>query len=139
MEALVRSGQVVCHAGRILGYRETGDAVDVRIRRRNADEADMLRVAAVVNCSGSESNYRKLESPLIRDLLEQRLVCPDALALGLKTAADGALIDAAGTASERLYTLGPPQKGMLWETTAVPEVRVQAARLAALLLGIDVP
>ena len=139
LESLTRTDQAVRHVGRILGYRETGDGVDVRIRRRNTDEVETLRVEAVVNCSGSECNYRKLESPLIRDLLEQRLVCPDPLALGLKTAADGALIDAADAASDRLYTLGPPQKGMLWETTAVPEVRVQAARLAGLLLGAGAP
>ena len=30
-----------------------------------------------------------------------------------------------------LYTLGPPPlKGQLWETTAVPEIREQAAALA---------
>lgn len=29
-----------------------------------------------------------------------------------------------------LYTLGPPLKGQLWETTAVPAIREQAAALA---------
>jgi uncharacterized NAD(P)/FAD-binding protein YdhS len=39
-----------------------------------------------------------------------------------------------------LYTLGPPEKGMLWETTAVPEIRGQAARLAnALLCDLERP
>jgi uncharacterized NAD(P)/FAD-binding protein YdhS len=31
--------------------------------------------------------------------------------------------------------LGPPQKGIFWETTAVPEIRGQAARLAVTLFG----
>jgi len=63
------------------------------------------------------------------------LVCPDTLGLGLKVGENGALIDAADTLSEQLFTLGPPQKGFLWETTAVPEIRVQAANLASLLLA----
>ena len=29
-----------------------------------------------------------------------------------------------------LYVVGPPRKGTLWETTAVPEIRGQAAALA---------
>jgi uncharacterized NAD(P)/FAD-binding protein YdhS len=32
-------------------------------------------------------------------------------------------------ASDRLYAIGPTRKGCLWETTAVPEIRVQAAEL----------
>ncbi|MFM7878658.1 MAG: hypothetical protein ACKO8M_19880, partial [Microcystis panniformis] len=39
-----------------------------------------------------------------------------------------------GTASPTLYTLGNPRKGDLWETTAIPELRLQAAELARDLL-----
>lgn len=134
LAALVESGQVVRHVGRLLGYGETAEAVEVRIRPRNAEAEETLRVAAVINCSGSESNYRKLDVPLVKALLDRRLATPDPLALGLNVAPGGALIDATGNASSRLFTLGPPKKGLLWETTAVPEIRVQAARLAALLL-----
>jgi hydroxyacylglutathione hydrolase len=57
-------------------------------------------------------------------------VRPDSLSLGLNTAKDGALIDAHGVSSKLLYALGPLRKGNLWESTAVPEIRVQAAELA---------
>ncbi len=131
---MVASGQLVRHAGRILAYQETESGVDVRIHLRGVDQIYPLRVDAVVNCSGSESDYRKLESPLIRDLLEQGLLHPDPLRLGLDVGADGGLIGADGKASTQLFSLGPPQKGMLWETTAVPEIRGQAASLADCLL-----
>jgi len=39
------------------------------------------------------------------------------------------VIAADGSVSEVLYTLGTSRKGQLWETTAVPEIRVQAASL----------
>jgi uncharacterized NAD(P)/FAD-binding protein YdhS len=29
-----------------------------------------------------------------------------------------------------MWTLGPPRRGVLWETTAVPEIRQQAEALA---------
>ena len=140
LQALTESGQLVRHVGRVMGYREDGNGVDVVIRRRGLDEVSSLRVDAVVNCSGSESDYRKLESRLINDLLDRGLVHPDPLGLGLATGSNGALLDAAGCASRHLYTLGPPEKGMLWETTAVPEIRGQAARLAnALLCDLERP
>jgi uncharacterized NAD(P)/FAD-binding protein YdhS len=47
---------------------------------------------------------------------------------------NGAIIDAAGHGSDVLYTLGSTMKGVLWEVVAVPEILVQAERLARLLL-----
>ena len=134
LQELFDSGQLVRHVGRILEYRERGDNVEVVLRPRGGGETVIIEADAVLNCSGSESDYRQLESPLVRDLLDQGLIRPDPLRLGLDVAADGALIHQDGTPSSRLFTLGPPEKGMLWETTAVPEVRVQAAALAEGLL-----
>ncbi|MGZ8219975.1 FAD/NAD(P)-binding protein, partial [Methylomagnum sp.] len=134
LETLVDSGRLVRHVGRIVEYRESASGVDVVVKRRASDQSETIQAQAVVNCSGSESNYRRLESALVRNLLTQGLITPDPLALGLRVAPDGALIGSDGQASERLYTLGPPCKGEVWETTAVPEVRGQAARLAGLLL-----
>ncbi len=139
LDALVASGQLVRHTGRILDFRESATDVEVLFKLRGLERAGAIQVDAVVNCSGSESDYRKLDSPLICELLDRGLIQPDPLALGLATAPDGALIGADGTPSDRLYTLGPPQKGMLWETTAVPEIRGQAARLAEVLLRIKNP
>ena len=34
-----------------------------------------------------------------------------------------------------LYAVGPPRKGTLWESTAIPEIRTQAAEVARLVLG----
>jgi uncharacterized NAD(P)/FAD-binding protein YdhS len=73
------------------------------------------------------------ESPLTRSLLAKRLVRADDLGIGLACDPDGALIDAMGNPSRQLFTLGSLRKGELWESTAVPELRVQAERLAARL------
>jgi uncharacterized NAD(P)/FAD-binding protein YdhS len=48
----------------------------------------------------------------------------------LVEAVTGALIDANGRTRKRLVTVGPPRRGVLWETTAMPEIRVQAAEVA---------
>lgn len=135
LQALVESGQLRRHVGRIQDFRTAGESVDVVIRERGRAAPTVLRTEVVLNCSGSESDYRKLDSPLVRNLLRQGLAAPDPLRLGLKVDDRGALLDHREIPSSSLYTLGPPQKGILWETTAVPEIRVQAARLAATLLA----
>lgn len=135
-QVMCQSGQLRQHTGRVVAYYETAQAVEVLIQQRGQHHVESFKVDAVVNCSGSESDYRKLSSPFVQDLLQQGLACPDALTLGLDVSADGALIDVQGNISERLFTLGPPLKGNLWETTAVPEIRVQAESLACHLLNL---
>ncbi|MDO9103727.1 MAG: FAD/NAD(P)-binding protein [Methylovulum sp.] len=132
---LLASAQLFRHTARILDYKQTGQGVDVLVRRRGQSQVETLSVEAVVNCSGPESDYRKLGSPLVNDLLEQGLINPDPLTLGLEVKADGALVNSSGGVSTGLFTLGPPQKGSLWETIAVPEIREQAESLAKTLLS----
>jgi uncharacterized NAD(P)/FAD-binding protein YdhS len=134
LERLLASGQLRRHVGTITEYREAETEVAVAIRLRTSRTIDRIRVGAVINCSGSDSNYRRLESTLIRNLLEQGLIRPDRLALGLDVTAEGALIGNDGRPSDRLYTLGPPARGLSWETTAVPEIRNEARRLAEWLV-----
>ena len=45
-----------------------------------------------------------------------------------------AVIDGDGETSPLLFAIGPLLKGSLWETTAVPELRSQAMRVAENLL-----
>ena len=48
--------------------------------------------------------------------------------------AEYAVIGRDGRPSDVLYTLGSTMRGVLWEVIAVPEIRVQAERLARLLV-----
>ncbi|WYM00498.1 MAG: FAD/NAD(P)-binding protein [Gloeotrichia echinulata CP02] len=131
---LIDAQQVVVHAGRILAYEEDADGVNVVIRHRGSTKTDILRAGLVINCTGSQYNYRKYQHPLIQELLTSGLINLHALNLGLEVAPNGALVDANGNISQQLYTLGPPQIGYLWETTAVPNIRQQAKLLAEELL-----
>ena len=135
-EALERSGQLVCHRGRIERIAEVvgGSALEIIFQPHGKHgERETLRVNYLVNCTGPECNYHRLGDPLVASLFSRGLARPDALMLGLDVAVDGALFDVNGTVSRRLFTLGSPQKGRLMETTAVPELRVQARDLAARL------
>ena len=133
IESEIASGGIRVHAGRITAYHEEEETAVVCYRERRTSNLKELRVGRVINCTGPESDCRKVASPLLQDLLRRGLVRPDSLFLGIDAAEDGAVIDAAGSKSDVLYTLGPPLKGRLWESIAVPEIRVQIAELVATL------
>ncbi|OUL36847.1 hydroxyacylglutathione hydrolase [Nostoc sp. T09] len=139
LDAASQSGQLSYYSGRIQTCQEVDNGVNVTIRERGTHADIVLQVKRIVNCTGSNCNYRRLQHPLIANLQQQRLIRPHALSIGIDTAPNGAVIDAQGNVSEILYTLGTPRKGNLWETTAVPEIRIQAANLSQELLNSLTP
>jgi len=68
----------------------------------------------VINCSGSETDCRRIDDSLITSLFVQGLARPDALFLGLDVDPGGALIDYRGKPSRSLFTIGLRRKGRLW-------------------------
>ena len=132
-EELSLSGKLHLHGGRLVSMEEKNAGVEVRYRERGSDEESVIHANRVINCTGPECDYRRMRHPLVASLLGQGLVRPDDLALGLDSDSTGALLNAEGQPGA-LFTLGPLRKGTLWETTAVPEIRVQAEHLAATLL-----
>lgn len=134
LSSLLRMGIVHCHAVRIQSFHEDETGVTIVIRDRGQHQAKIVRVQAVINCTGPNSDYSKASHPLFFELLTSGLIRPNALNLGLDVDANGALIGRDGQPSSQLYTLGSLQLGKLWETTAVPEIRQQAKVLAKHLL-----
>lgn len=134
VERLQREGRLHVHAGRVRAFLLTEGGVEVRYRPRGEREEAALGVQHVINCTGVDGAMTRASQPLLRALLDAGLARRDALGLGLATRDEGALVDARGRASERLFTLGPLRRGELWETTAVPELRAQAHALATRLL-----
>jgi uncharacterized NAD(P)/FAD-binding protein YdhS len=130
----MEKGQLCIHAGRISAYAEDNQGISVTYHDRKSKEAVQLRVEHLINCTGPEVDCRRMVNPLLTNLIDQKMARPDPLFLGLDTTEDGALINSQGEASDFLYTLGPSRKGSLWETIAVPELRVQVSELSKVLL-----
>ena len=136
IEDMFSSKQLEVFAGRIIDYTEKDDKVTVIFKERGLSKPSSVEVAKVVNCTGSEMDFCQIEDPLIANLLKRGSITSDKLSLGLDATEAGALKDANGNVSDLLYTLGPPLKGLLWETTAVPEIRKQAKNLACKLIPV---
>jgi uncharacterized NAD(P)/FAD-binding protein YdhS len=47
---------------------------------------------------------------------------------------DGTVLRKDGQPSDMMFTLGSLLRGVLWETIAIPEIRMQAQQLAALII-----
>jgi uncharacterized NAD(P)/FAD-binding protein YdhS len=112
-------------------------AVQVTIRPRGGVPA-RAQFGAVVNCTGPGCLPAHGDA-LVQGLVADGLTRPGPHGLGLDVTTDGALIGRDGRPSDLLWTLGPPRRGLLWETTAVPEIRAQARALAAMLAEVDIP
>ena len=133
----ISSGQIKIHAGRITDYVEDDRGTKVTYRDRKNGKPTSLLVDRVINCTGPESDCRRLEDSLMSALLDKGLARPDPLFLGLDVSLDGALIARDGTTSSSLYAVGPVRKGSLWESTAVPELREQIHKLVEHLVNPD--
>ena len=127
------SGALALRAARVREVRAAGPTLEVAIR--HAGQERVLRAAAVVNCTGPCSDVARGATPFLRRLVDEGAATPHPLGLGLAVDDRGALIGADGTASPTLHTIGPLRCGHLFESTAIPEIRSQAADLAALLLA----
>lgn len=133
LQNMQADGRLEVRKGRLRDIIAVDDKFDVKFRTKGQE--NVLTVDAVINCTGSESNFAKIDFPLVRSLIERGEIEPDELFLGLKATTDGKIINKKNETSKVISTLGTALKGILWESTAMPEIRVQARNLALNLLA----
>jgi uncharacterized NAD(P)/FAD-binding protein YdhS len=127
----IRAGErLVVHTARVVEAVERPDGVDVTL-----SDGERLLVAAIVNCAGPCQQPQASTDPLVRSLIDHGYARGGPLGIGFDTSSDGQLLDVAGRTEVPLWTLGSLRRGTLWESTAIPEIRGQAAALAKSLLG----
>jgi uncharacterized NAD(P)/FAD-binding protein YdhS len=93
----------------------------------------VLVVDRVIACTGPTGRLDR--DPLGQVLLSRRRVQSGPLGLGyLVDGSSGELLDEHSAAIPSVLTVGPPRRGVLWETTAMPEIRTQAASVSRRIL-----
>ncbi|WP_051366557.1 FAD/NAD(P)-binding protein [Hamadaea tsunoensis] len=99
------------------------------IRKGTYSDEIAAEYAAVVDCTGPG---RLTDSdPLVRVLVAEGLARSGPHGLGLDVTPEGRLVGRGGRTEPAMWTLGPARRGVLWETTAAPEIRAQARQVAA--------
>jgi uncharacterized NAD(P)/FAD-binding protein YdhS len=134
LQCRLRDGRLVVVAGRVLSLNERAGRIVLGFQRRGRTKTETLVPGLVINCTGPARDIRLTLSKLLSCLLTRGIVRPGPLALGLDVSDSGALIRPDGRIHDRLFAVGPLLKEHLWETTAVRELRSQAAELARRLL-----
>ena len=133
LKELVGSGRLEVVAGRVRAMREVDGGVEVEIVRRGRrprppapspeGEGEARSFDTVVNCTGPLGAMARTENPILRQMLDDKLIGVDDLGIGLA-------VDDRDRAGDRVWALGPMTKGKYWEIIAVPDIRGQAAAVA---------
>jgi uncharacterized NAD(P)/FAD-binding protein YdhS len=120
--------------GSLLNIQSQGDKALVTYTDKSTKQDSHITVSRVINCTGPQLDISRSSNPLTSSLAAQGMIRPDQLHLGIDTTDTGAIIAGDGQVSDTLFTLGGNLRGLLWETTAIPELRLQAKHLAARII-----
>ncbi|MFJ9853867.1 FAD/NAD(P)-binding protein [Streptomyces sp. NPDC101150] len=131
LAAACTEGRVSITSGRLTQATPTPGGFHIRLA-----DGRSLHVGAVVNCTGAPRSVHDSTDPFIRALLRSGAARPGPLGLGLDTAPDGRLVTRDGHPPAPFWTLGALRLGNLSETTAIPEIRVQATGIATSVLSM---
>ena len=126
--------QLIMHKAQLIDITEDGNSATVQYLSKRTGTIKTISAGLVINCTGPHTDISKSEDPLLLALTAKGMIQPDRLRIGMDVTERWTLRDAEGKENPTLYTLGGNLRGLLWETTAVPELKTQTAQLAKRIL-----
>ena len=128
-------GQLHIKSGKIIDFTAIENAIKVVYFDKKEGIEKALVVGRIINCTGPETDIEKLHNSFLKNCLLKGIISQDALKLGINANTDTfQVLDAQGNTHNNVYAIGSNLKGMLWESTAVNELRFQAEKLSEDLL-----
>ena len=128
-EKLLADDVLEVHAGYLNSVEEQDEGISLRYRRRHTQISKELQVDWVVNCTGMERAGIG-HSRLLESMRNDGVLLLDPLGLGVEVDDESRLLRADGQSWPGLFAAGALTAGRLWEITAVPDIRVQAQKIA---------
>lgn len=125
LKRLRDSGQFILHKGTVAHVEESGRGV-----RATLSSQDKFDVAAVINCTGPQSDLREVDEPLVSQLLADELATVGPCGIGFDTTGTGRVLPGQKWQRNPVWTLGATRMGNLLESSAIPEIRQQAVDVA---------
>ncbi|WP_300720160.1 FAD/NAD(P)-binding protein [Pseudomonas sp.] len=137
LQRLIKEGRLSIRAASLQGVdAQPGQRPKIRLRDRGQAAVREVEGDGLINSTGIEYDWRRVDKALPRNLLQRGLIQPGNLGLGIAAAVNGAVVDARLQPSTRLFAMGPPLRGEWWESTAVTDVALQAKALALRLAAL---
>lgn len=127
--------QLTVYSGNLINLIEEQDGVTVYFYNKKTKQNETMRVCKVINGTGPETDLMRLDDTMLKRALLHGIIAQDELKLGIAANANTfQVVDSNGNTHQRLFTIGGTLKGVLWETTAVAELRTQAEQVAKTIL-----
>lgn len=130
VEHLRSEGGLEVIAAKTMSAVRDDDGARITYRCRGANETTDLTARRIVNCTGPSGDIGRSNDPLLRHLLANGVVRADAHRLGIEVDDRQGVVARDGIAWSDLWAVGPIARGNIWEMTAVPDLRSQAAAMA---------
>ncbi|MDQ3101933.1 MAG: FAD/NAD(P)-binding protein, partial [Bacteroidota bacterium] len=128
-------GRLKVSSGTLSDLTAHADHVLVEYFDRKDRQEKEMKVSRIINCTGPETNFMQLQKSFLKNCLQKGILVQDELKLGLRAnTTTYQVINAKGDVQQELYTLGSNLRSELWESTAVNELRDQAAKVADQIL-----
>ncbi len=125
LQKKIAGGSLELKRGKVTGTRDTQDGVTLDIKKADGETAQE-DFALAFRCVGP--SYRAGTHSLIKNMIDKNLLRPHESGFGLKAAEDLSV-------GKKIYAIGPLLFGEFFETTAVPEIRAQAQKVAKTILA----
>ena len=131
IQRLKIDGQLKVWAGHVRNITTSNEDVQVDFFDKKSKTIKSVRVGRVINCTGPEADIQKMGDLLFTNLMKGGLISPDPLNMGLQADHQTLeVVDGNHKKVESFYALGGLLRGLLWETTAMGEIRTQAVNIA---------
>ncbi|MFS8124397.1 FAD/NAD(P)-binding domain-containing protein [Rhizobium sp. BR 250] len=129
---LLSDGVLEIHAGYLRAIEEQEEGIAVRYRRRHTQVLKELQVDWVINCTGMERAGIG-HSRLLETMRDDGVLVLDPFGLGVEVDDESRLLRTDGKRWLGLFAAGALTAGRFWEITAVPDIRVQAQKIAQIV------
>jgi uncharacterized NAD(P)/FAD-binding protein YdhS len=133
IQSTLKSGQLEIRGGRVQSCQATEGGFELTFENRRQGEIVQIQPQVIINATGPLGDVKTDGRPLLRNLLDQKLISAHPLAMGIQVSENLQALEASGSPVQGLYALAGLTRGWGWEVTAVPDIREQAWALGRLL------
>lgn len=134
IEALRRAGRLEVIAARVLRVDRDTQGFTFELAPRRAARRSVHGIERIFDATGPSASVETCQSPFLHSLRTSLGCQPESLGLGLLCDQLGRPLTASGEVLDGVWIVGPLRRGSVWESTAVRELRVQAAGVASSVL-----